>query len=388
MKTLSRLSALASGLFAFSSSALLAQTPYLETSSVSILWNFTITGVSGTTIGPKPIVLGAPGAIDPDALRPGDRVTTDIGTPITYTVDTGNQAFFVKQLVRAVLERYATQSKGLVEQFLDAAAPVLTSIEDTESAIAAIANQLAIVTDPAVRADLLANRATLEATLLQLEADLAEIESDYLPDIALLEDRIKYLKREADGRWELTAVREAQQSVAGVANTPYAIFLSRIERVRGYVSPTFDTGMRIEPIYSAGDSVETLVDGRVTRATGKYTTHFRLEFGALYASDPLNGIDFLDRATKEPGADYATAGDRWDAEATGYMTYNIRSTLGPLAAVLPTKIKVTGHGSWSHGIVKPDEPTLVFNGIAPLSIKMGEVKFQNRAMFPEFAPAP
>jgi hypothetical protein len=212
---------------------------------------------------------------------------------------------------------------------------------------------------------------------MEMNAVLAQIDS--------IEDEIDYLKGELSGRWEITAVREPQNTVAGCAGTPYSLFLTRLEYTRGRPSRNYDTGFRIEPIYTAGNSTETLAAGVVTKATGNYTTHFRLVFDSSYYSDPLYLLDPEARADAIEGEDYNTKLQYWGAFGTGYMTYSIRSTPGPIAAVLPTKIKITGHGTWLNIVGNDEGYPIVYPGIAPLSIKMGEIKYQNRNLFPSFS---
>lgn len=322
MNTFRRLSLAASVLFALAPLAR-AQTPYLETAPLSILWNFTNTGVSSNTTALTPLTAGAE---DPDKLKPIDRITTEVGRLIVHTEDNGNQAFFVKHLLRRILEDAAYEARDLQ-----------------------ISN---------------ANPNRLE----------------------LLEDRIDYLKDELEGKWEITAVREPQATVAGAASTPYSLFLTRIDSTRRRPSRSFDTGMRIEPIYTAGNSTETLNNGVVTKATGTYTTHFRLVFDSWYASDPLYLVAPENRPDVTPGIDVDSLGKFWFAFGTGYMTYTIRSTPGPIAAVLPTRVKITGHGTWVNIVGTETGYALPYSGIGPFSIKMGEVKYQNRNMFPEFQP--
>ena len=179
-------------------------------------------------------------------------------------------------------------------------------------------------------------------------------------------------------------MREPRTSVAEATSTPFKIFLTRIEPLRGRgPTRTFDTLLRIVPIYSApaGKSTETLSNGSLTKVTGSYTTHFSLEFSSFYATDPLGALKPEARAGKVSGVDFNTAGDAWSIGGTGYMTYNIRSTPGPVVAVMPSATKITGHGSWAHILVSA-EGSAGFSGIAPLSIKMGEIKYQDRHLFP------
>lgn len=346
MNTLSRLSFLAASCLALAS-AVRAQNAYLETIPVTVLWNFNITGVTGTTIGSEPLTPDQLAQIDPDKLRPVDRVTTENGAPMGYPAGSGTQAFIVKHLLRALLDRDE---------------PLITE-KDAEST-----------------------------------------------------------------RWELTAVREPQTNFEGVTSEPYQIFLTRKDPTvvsrPGQVRPvgvlgevelnpaivlsneesitSINTGLRLTLGASIGNKVtETLVDGAVTKATGSVTTAFSLTFGSVFFDDPRYLLlPFPSPTEEEPepelpvaGVDYWSKRNVWSASATGYMTYSLRSTTpsaGNPAALAPTKIKATGVGSWIHVFqdLNPENANsgadFRYGGIAPLSLKMGEVKFQNRNLFPGF----
>lgn len=350
MKLFSPLSLAAGLLSLLAAGQAAAQAPYLETRPVTIHWNFTLTGVSGTTIGKRPLPVDSSGNIlgidDPDKLNPNDRITTEKGSLITYAVGNGEQDFIVKHLVRAVIEdgRY-----GLSEQ-------------------------------------------------------------------------------DIEGRWELTAVREPQTTVVGAATTPYEIFLTRIEPSRrgGRVSAAYPTselssltvdGFTIEDgeaVFQptiiptglfmtfdqlAGAYSETLSGDRVTRATGTISVAFTINFTSVFADDPrysakptVEQDEFGNDVRVPPvlGKDFHSKVNTWNAAASGVMTAGIRSTAGDLPAVVPTRMKVAAIGSWSHiftdysGLPDSEIKTSGFGGIAPLSIKIGEAKFQRRELFFSF----
>ncbi len=415
---------LAAAALAFSGTALRSQVYYVETAPLTFLAGFTTTGISGTTIGPKPVPVGV---IDPDALRPVDRVTTDIGTLISYSVGNGDQAFFTKQLIRAAAERYAESYRELAQQLANSigsveekAAATRGLIKDTQSdldlALALYATNAAKVDaldtliagteDPDKIADLTAQRnalanaqpgiasaiedykallAAYETRLAQYLAEIASENAEYTPRLNALEARIDYLNRHKDGPWELTALRAPQASVEGVITTPYQIFLTRIERTRGS-GHSFDTGLRLTPIVSAANTTEVRNGDRVVRASGTVTAHFRLEFENFYATNPLSAVKAEARAKAVEGETYNSAGEFWMLGGSGYMTYSIRSTPGPLAAISASKIRITGHASWSHLIWDSEGLGGAFGGVAPFAIKMGDAKYQNRGLFPDFQP--
>jgi hypothetical protein len=342
MNTLSRLSLLAASCLALTGAARAQSASYLETIPLTFLWNFNLTGVSGTTIGNEPLTPEQLAQIDPDRLRPVDRVTTENGVPIGYDKGSGNQAFLVRHLLRALLDRDN---------------PTITE-EDAAST-----------------------------------------------------------------RWELTAVRAPQTSLEGVTSTPYQIFLTRKDPTvigrPGQVRPVnvqtdvplqpsageltaINTGLSITLGASVANVTETLAEGVVTKASGSVTTAFSLTFGSIFYDDPRFPLLPFDSPTEEDpepkipvaGVDYWSKRNVWSASATGYMTYSLRSTTPSAnnpAAVAPTKIKATGVGSWFHIFqdLNPENANsgndFSYGGIAPLSIKMGEVKYQNRNLFPGFS---
>jgi hypothetical protein len=294
-----------------------AQTPYLETAPITILWNFTLTGSSGTTLGSTPTLPESSAPFNPGALRPIERITTEAGSLITYSAANGNQQHFADKLIVNSVKLYRAEAVRL---------------------------QAAAAAQP----------------------DDSPAQLDLLKEAARFSTLATYLESETDGRWELTAVREAQTTVEGALNTPFRIFLTRIQPTSGRPSPTFLTDFRLQPISSvvnatetlyAGPATDTVEVGRVTKATGNAATIFlRVEFES-------GGNDGY-----------------WLTFGTAYLTCNIRSTPGPLAAVALSKPSITGHGTWVH--ITPDER--YYTGIGPLAIKMGETKYQHKDMFPEF----
>lgn len=343
---------LAAGLLALAAAPFAhAQAPYLETRTLTIHWNFTLTGVSGTTIGKKALPVDSAGNIlgidDPEKLNPNDRITTEKGSLISYTVGNGEQDFIVEQLLRSVIEN---GNQGITED-------------------------------------------------------------------------------ELTGRWELTAVREPQETVLGAATAPYAVYLSRIQPTRagGRISKTYATSdlevttvdvdnpftvnEENEPVFNptpiptglfltfnqfAGAYNETLTEGRVTKASGNITVAYSISFNSVFATDPgykaepTTETDDLGNEIEVPpqlGVDYHSQINFWNAFGSGILTAGIRTTPGPLPAVVPVNVKMTGVGSWTHlsadySGVPDDEPVYGgFGGIAPLRIKLGNAKFQRRELF-------
>jgi hypothetical protein len=357
-----------------------ATTPYLETASVTFQCNFTITGIASTR---DPVPVGGIGSINPDSLRPVDRVTTDIATLINYAPSNGDQAFFVKHLLRAATERFAQEYKTIAVARAEALAEVVAEIADLEENLAAINAQLEVTTDPDARTALNAQKASVTASIETKTNEAAVIAAPYDSQLAVIDAKLEYLKLESSDQWEIMSVRNAQASIAGATSTPFALFLSRTERTKRGITYTFDTGLRLTPIYSAGNSSETLSSGTLTKVTGNYVTHLSLSFESLYASDPLSSIDPESRAAAVDGKDYNTSAEYWETDASGYMSYTLRSTPGPIVAVYPSNIKLSGHGSWEHyPQAEADAP--FYAGVAPFAIKIGAVKYQNKNVFPEF----
>lgn len=356
--------------------------PYLETAPVTILWSFNQNFTSSTNIGTTPVPVpeeGLEAIIDPEKLRPVDKITTENTAPKTYS-ENGDQKFFIKHLIRARLEDYAEEAKTY-EAGIDEAAKNVTT---TETALAAVVAALNTVGSDERLQQLLAQQVTLTAALAtfkaQYNAKVAQNESA----ISAIEARIFYLKKRLDARWELTAVRPPQTTVEGITTEPYKIFLTIIDGVvSGRPAFNFPTSLTLTPIASVGAYSETLNLGRVTKATGTMTTHFSLTFESFYATDPLYLKESGSRGAAVEGEDYNTSGSEWDIHATGYMTYTIKSTKGTEPAVVPSKIKVTGYGSW-HNQIFDTEGFLNYGGTAPLRITIGEAKFQNSNMFPDY----
>jgi hypothetical protein len=348
---------LAAGLLTLATASLAhAQAPYLETRPLTIHWNFTLTGVSGTTIGKRPLPVDRDGNVlgidDPEKLNPNDRVTTEKGSLISYTVGNGEQDFIVEHLLRSVIEN---GNQSLTEE-------------------------------------------------------------------------------ELTGRWELTAVREPQETVVGAATAPYAIYLSRIQPTRagGRISKTYaTTDLEVttvdvddpfslnednEPVFNStaiptglfltfnqlvGAYNETLADGRVSKASGSITVAYSIGFNSVFAADPrylaepTTETDELGNEVEVPpklGLDYHSRINFWNAFGSGILTAGIRTTPGPLPAVVPVNVKMTGVGSWSHlsvdytGVPNDEIKYGGFEGIAPLRIKLGNAKFQRRELFIQNQP--
>lgn len=325
-----------------------AQTPapYLETAPLSIQWQFNTTGVSGTTLGPKPRPVDSAGNItgieDPDTLRPFDRITTERGTVITFS-ENGDQAFFVKHLLRAVIEN---GSQGLTEQELGGRWE-LTAVREPQTTVFGAA------TTP------------YAVYLTRIEPTAAG-------------GRISWTYDTHD-----LPVTTAEP---GFGDDP------ETEDVVEETAPAFKpivirTGLFLTFDQFVGNYTETLTNSRVTKASGSITVAFSLGFVSVFGESPAYSAD----AEAKLGEDYHSKVDIWSAFANGYMTANVRTTSSALPAVTLSNVKLAGHGSWEK-VIKDFTPYLDkgyylesgYSGLAPLNIKIGASKFQRRELFPNF----
>ena len=365
MKISASLALLALIIFISGANRILAQssTPYLETASFSILRAFVTTGVtSTTTINSSTATLpSSPGPIDPDQVRPKDRITTDVGTPI-YHRHVGDQTYWVIQTQYAVKERLAKAQRNRLRTLL---ADPISNIDELRAQISQLEDQIAQLPDSPdqLSLSLQLNEAKSDLSLL---LDFVSKQSLVLfrndAELIRLDRLLQYAKEEFTGQgddWELTAVRAPQRTVDAAVHTSYSIFLTRIDRVRKALSRSYDTGLRLTPLYAVGSSVETLNPNGVTRATGAYTIHFEILFDHdLSPATELTNVNFTFGGVSLhllPKGSLALAEEeeafngqeRLQTLGSGYLTCSLRSSPGPLAAVVPTGIRMTGSGSWA-----------------------------------------
>ncbi len=341
---------LLSGLLAFGGTILAAAaptvTPYLETTPITILWNFQITGVSNPAIPASKAAPSLDGVLDPSQLLPAPRVTTEVGAPFVYPKGNGTQAFFIKHLLRMLVENGTIDKKQLADN------------------------------------------------------------------------------------WELTAVRNAQYSVDGLATTPYAIYLTRIDRLvkfgpmTSYLSPVetapiydtsivtpvvdpdtgditseLSTGPQIDSINTGlvltlgkyvGNYSETYSNGKISKASGSVTCAFTLSFASAFYEDPKYLLTTAAQTLAQPGVDYNVSRNIWGMRATGYTTFNVVTKPGVQPSLYAQTTKFNGVGSWYHAYdnLNPDSTQLPFlyGGVAPVSIHMQTPRYQSRYLFPDFTP--
>lgn len=359
--------------------------PYLETSPITILWQFNDTAVTVPRADALANAAAAAAAAvayieDPNGLKPVERITTETGSTVTSSFGTGNQAFFVKYLYRNVLERCANDSKA---RLIAAATATASATAARAAAVTARANAAAatLANDPVAAAAYTADAQADDAAAAQDDLQAAAAKSGSADN----EAKIATLIRQLSDKWELTAVRRPQTTLAGVMSEDYRIFLTRIDPIQGRTIQGFDTGLRLVNNYSAPKTAETFSGGTLVKVAGTVTSYFTLEFDSMYAADPLYLLPAASRATAVDGTTYNTNGEKWQVFGGGYMTYSVRNTVGTPTAVAPTKATITGYGSWYRTAFSvTDGWEDHFAGIAPLNIKMGEVKYQRSEYLPEF----
>ncbi len=381
-----------------------AQLPRVETAPLTLLANFNVTGVSSNRpTSPAPTPGDNPG-------NPVERITTEIGVPAIYSEDNGNQAFFVKHFQRKILETYAETIRlnenkmAAIDrvQTTDGPASMQTEIDELTDDVSFYQEWLAIYQSFSRRSWLREELLTREISWRQKQIDTLQsildtnatnptstdwdaMKEALSNNITTLTEHIEYAKDRFSDQWEITAVRAPQASVEGACSTPYKVFITAIDGVNvGRPALTFDTGFTIQPRQTAGNTSETLSEGGVSKASGSVTTCFRFVFTSFYTNDPLS--DLVDGKTSLAGLvggeDYNTAGEYWRVEALGYMTYSLRSTPGPIAAVTQTKMNITGNGWWYHQTFDATNIFVPYAGIAPTRIKMGATKYQSGTLFP------
>lgn len=318
------------------SAGAVAPTAYLETTPITILCNFNITGITN----PKDPTKAPPsldGVLDPSSFNPSPRVTNEVGAPMIYPQGNGTQSFFVKQLLQMLVDN------GTID------------------------------------------------------------------------------KKDVSDNWELTAVRNAQYTVAGAASTPYAIFLTRIEPTvvprpaATYLSPTqnvniygtsiangdgtytpgpylttINTGLVLTLGQYTGNYTETYSGGILTKASGNVTCAFTLSFDSVFYDDAYSALTDTEKVTAVPGSNCNMKRHIWSLHAQGYWTFNVGSKPGPLPTVYANTTKFTGFGSWFNSFddLNPDSaaPSFAYGGVAPLSIHMQPPRYQSRYLFPDYTP--
>ncbi len=231
----------------------------------------------------------------------------------------------------------------------------------------------------------------------------------------------KLVRDEASYNWQLTAVREAPKNVTELAQNPYRLFLTAIERTSGgsisrYVpqygdEPITDdpqtarnvgitnyyTGLTITLGEHSGTYTESLFSdtGKVQNARGSVTTAFTVQLGARYYEDPKHPLDDPKGA---PGDfNYHLRRNLWTAFASGLITYNISSVPPPLPTFVASSVNATGTGYFTHTRseveyrdgalrLKPRPASYSYSGIAPLRLNMSNVQYQKRNLFPGLFP--
>jgi hypothetical protein len=315
-------------------------TPFLETAALTFNWGYSDTYISSSETGIPP---GTGNAIlDPNLMDEFDIITTDTGTvrPYTNTIPgAGNQKFFTDRMVQKLIR---------------------------------------------------------EGVISPLEEGL---------------------------RWQFTAVRNAPRTVAEMASNPYTVYLTAIDpvpvgrpyspvRVPLYGLEEIDDDVLAELVRSSVQVINTGItitlgqsngtfterafnntSSSFTAATGSVTTAFNINFGARFYDDPRHRFDAPKRT------EYHLKRHLWQSSASGLISYRLKSIPGPLPAFIATNVSATATGWFTHAYteikVKEEEEVLSLDGpilgysyagVAPLRIRLGNVQYQKRSVFPDFTP--
>jgi hypothetical protein len=346
---------LATALSSLNSSAqTVATSPFLETCTLTFNWGYNLTYITSTESNPPTYSGNA--VFDPNQLTEDDIITTDIGTVQPYTgklsgtlSGIGNQKFFVDRILQKLV-REGTINKEVLSY-----------------------------------------------------------------------------------RWQFTAVRNAPRTIAELTTNPYTIYLTLIDPVPAgrLVVPVavppfgeevmtddllaeFDAGGPGEPLpfintgitITLGKSNGTFTErnfvsstSSFAAATGSVSTAFTIDFGARFYEDPRH-------EKEEPGEipernEYHLVRNLWQSNASGLINYKLRSIAGPLPAFAATSVSGTATGWFVHqrSVIEVEEQEGVFelelqnigvdtygsSGVSLLRVRLGNVTYQKRERFPDFA---
>lgn len=176
------------------------------------------------------------------------------------------------------------------------------------------------------------------------------------------------------GTWELTAVREPQSSIEGALETPYTLFLTRIDKQAGGTQ-TYSLADIVTLNLTGGSGAfaeSRTQDDTLVKATGTASCGVELvmNFRSKYVQKTVNG-EYM--------------GEGRTLVAAGTLTQSLKNTSG--GAVYPVSGMFTSIGSWEEFEIESNGDTTVFAGNGPVKMKLGTAKFQSRSLFPEFTSA-
>jgi len=229
--------------------------------------------------------------------------------------------------------------------------------------------------------------------------------------------------------WQFIAVRETPSNVRELATNPYRIFLSNGGRFSpeipaygqepvvddpvpgGYSTEdgfndstpehsviTLDTGITITLGQYNGNYTESkwAENNWVRSASGNVATAFRVDFGALFYDDPLYNQNRPETAPYN----YNLKRNYWQASASGYINYGIRSIAGPLPTFLASNSSVATATGWfrhQHSEYRWNDDFDYYegisgtfwgaSGIAPLKVTLAPIQYQKRTLFALDIPA-
>jgi hypothetical protein len=315
------------------------RTPFVETTTLTLFWGFSLTYISSTNTELPP--LSADGSIDPDTLPSGNQVFTDNGRVRAYTgpfsgsfAPAGANDQFIRFLVQKLIRE----------------GQLVREMEDYNWQITAVREA------PYNVRELASNPYRLFLTALE---------------------------RTAGGSFVRSIPEYGNEDIIDDPQT-----------ARGYGFYTnWDTGLTLTLGEHSGTFTESRFEntGKVKQATGSVTTAFTIQLGARHYEDPRH---LVDQPRDDPEFNYHLKRNLWSAFGSGLITYNVRTVAQPLPAFVASTVSATGTGYFFHnrsdveynqGMLRDRRPvppnTYTYAGIAPLRINMSNVQYQKRELF-------
>jgi hypothetical protein len=337
-------------------SALRAQTPFVETTTLTFFWGLTSDYVVNTET-PVPTLPELVEPFDPDSLPVGVETFTDTLTPRAYTgpvTNTFPAALPNKQIIDLLLQRMVRNGKIFKEEL--GYRWQLTAVREAPR------NVRELATNP--------YRVFLTAQYQASSSSFPVVE----------------------------AVPYGEEIVTDDPLLPYYLDSSP----DFFDTVTVDTGITITLGQHVGNYTESRWNGSdtaplVLQATGSATTAFTVDFGALFYEDPKHALDKPENA---PAFNYHLKRNYWQASASGYINYNVASIRAPLPTFVATRVTASATGWFAHyrseveyvnnaPRYKTIPITLTYGsaGIAPLRVTLSNVQYQKRQLFDLPLPA-
>lgn len=335
----------------FSAAALLpalpihAQTPFVETTTLTFYWGLTNDYVTNafTSIPTLPELV----VFDPDALPTGVETYTDTLTPRSYTGSPYGKfapALANQQIVQLLLQRMlrnGTLSKEELEYRWQ-----LTAVREAPRTVKELA------TNPY---------------------------------------RV-FLTGQASNSSKSSPIVEATTYGAEVVSDD-PILPSYLDSSPTFPSTvTVDTGINITLGQFTGNYNETLWNNSETivlNASGTATTAFTVDFGALFYDDPRHAQS---EPKNDPTFNYHLIRNYWQASASGVINYGVSTIKAPLPTFVATKVTASATGWFYHDHTEIEyvnnfpryklRPASYGGaGIAPLRVTLSNIQYQKRTLF-------